>query len=125
MYVLQSGNEKFFPFFFLFFLGASNPPVIFLLAFATPSFSTDFMYGHQDFVEERHRHRYEVNPDLVPQLEEKGMRFVGRDEHNKRMEIMELPDHPFFVGVQYHPEFLSRPLRPSPPFLGKAPSSVF
>ncbi len=70
-------------------------------------------------IEERHRHRYEVNPDIVEQLEAKGMRFVGRDQTNKRMEIMELADHPYFVAVQYHPEFLSRPLRTSPPFLGE------
>ena len=44
--------------------------------------------------------------------------FVGTDTENQRMEIIELKDHPFFVAVQYHPEYLSRPLRPSPPYLG-------
>lgn len=68
---------------------------------------------------ERHRHRYEVNPDLVERLEqETKMRFVGTDTTGKRMEILELQDHPFFLGTQYHPEFASRPGRPSPPFLG-------
>ncbi|EDQ91681.1 uncharacterized protein MONBRDRAFT_14740 [Monosiga brevicollis MX1] len=78
------------------------------------------LYGEPDFVEERHRHRYEVNPDLVDEIEKHGLRFVGHDIEGKRMEIMELSekDHPFFLAVQYHPEFLSRPLRPSPPFLG-------
>jgi len=56
--------------------------------------------------------RYEVNPSLVPELEAKGMQFVGRDETGERMEILELsdnpPDHPFFVAAQFHPEFKSR-----------------
>jgi CTP synthase len=46
------------------------------------------------------------------------MKFVGRDESGKRMEIMELEGHPFYVGVQYHPEYISRPLNPSRPYLG-------
>ena len=78
------------------------------------------MYGDVPYVEERHRHRFEVNPEMVSKFEEKGMMFVGRDDDGKRMEIMELKDHPFFVAVQYHPEFLSRPMRPSPPFYGES-----
>lgn len=46
------------------------------------------------------------------------MKFVGTDEEETRMEIVELDDHPYYVGVQYHPEYLSRPLKPSPPFMG-------
>lgn len=46
------------------------------------------------------------------------MRFTGRSEDGNRMEIMELKDHPYYVGVQYHPEYLSRPTRPSPPYVG-------
>ncbi|XP_005101248.1 CTP synthase 1 isoform X2 [Aplysia californica] len=76
------------------------------------------LYRNQDSVEERHRHRYEVNPEMVAVLEEKGMRFVGRSEDGERMEIMEMEDHPFYVGVQFHPEYISRPLQPSPPYLG-------
>lgn len=76
------------------------------------------LYGGVDSVFERHRHRYEVNPDYVPQIEKMGLRFVGKDEQKMRMEIIELPDHPYYVGTQYHPEFLSRPLSPSEPFLG-------
>lgn len=76
------------------------------------------LYGDQPHVDERHRHRYEVNPDIVAKLEAKGMKFVGRDEVGNRMEVMELENHPYFTAVQYHPEFLSRPLRPSPPFFG-------
>ncbi|CAH1800129.1 unnamed protein product [Owenia fusiformis] len=76
------------------------------------------LYQNPKYVEERHRHRYEVNYDLVPQFEEKGMKFVGHDVDGKRMEIMELEDHPYYVAVQYHPEYLSRPMKPSPPYLG-------
>eukprot|EP01036_Dinobryon_divergens_P029812 gene29812-38966_t len=67
---------------------------------------------------ERHRHRYEVNPTYVEQLEKAGLQFTGRDDTGVRMEIVELPAtaHPFFFGTQYHPEFKSRPNRPSPPF---------
>ena len=76
------------------------------------------LYNSQPFIDERHRHRYEVNPDLVDRLEAAGCAFVGKDETNKRMEILELEDHPFFVATQYHPEYKSRPGRPSPPFMG-------
>jgi len=82
------------------------------------------LYGNQDRVEERHRHRYEVNPELIDEFEAAGMKFVGRDDSNQRMEIMELDDHPYYVAVQYHPEYLSRPLRPSPPFLGLILASI-
>jgi CTP synthase len=67
---------------------------------------------------ERHRHRYEVNPDYVDQIHNSGLKFVGQDETGRRQEIIELDDHPFFLGVQYHPEFKSRPNKPSPPFVG-------
>lgn len=76
------------------------------------------LYGEGDSVDERHRHRYEVNPDLIEQIEAAGLKFVGKDETGQRCEIFELEGHPYFIGVQYHPEFKSRPNRPSPPFLG-------
>ena len=69
-------------------------------------------------IHERHRHRYEVNPEMVEKLEAAGLQFVGRDTEGVRMEIIEMKDHPFFFGTQYHPEFKSRPNRPSPPFHG-------
>lgn len=72
------------------------------------------LYG--EHCTERHRHRYEVNPEYIEQLESAGLRFSGRA--NNRMEILELPDHPFFFGTQFHPEFRSRPGRASPPFVG-------
>ncbi|MBP03269.1 MAG: CTP synthetase [Euryarchaeota archaeon] len=76
------------------------------------------LYGEGDSVDERHRHRYEVNPDMIESIEAAGLIFVGKDETGQRCEIFELNGHPYYVGVQYHPEFKSRPGRPSPPFLG-------
>jgi CTP synthase len=65
---------------------------------------------------ERHRHRYEVNPEYIEDLESGHLRFSGRA--GNRMEILERTDHPFFLGTQFHPEFRSRPDRASPPFVG-------
>jgi len=76
------------------------------------------LYQKADYVDERHRHRYEVNPDMVEKLEQAGMMFVGKDETGRRMEILELRDHPYFVGVQFHPEYKSRPGKASAVFLG-------
>ncbi|KAF7987694.1 hypothetical protein HCN44_003557 [Aphidius gifuensis] len=76
------------------------------------------LYGNVDQIEERHRHRYEVNPEFVTQLESSGLKFVGTDTEGRRMEILELEGHSYYVATQYHPEYLSRPLKPSPPFLG-------
>lgn len=76
------------------------------------------LYGSKHSITERHRHRYEVNPEMVPQLEDVGLRFVATDMSGKRMEIVESRDHPFFVGCQFHPEFKSRPGQPAPLFLG-------
>ncbi|KAJ6127373.1 CTP synthase [Penicillium sp. IBT 18751x] len=69
-------------------------------------------------ISERHRHRYEVNPEMVEDLEKAGLSFIGKDEKGERMEIIEIKDHPWFVGVQFHPEYLSRVLAPSKAFLG-------
>ncbi|XP_078153064.1 uncharacterized protein LOC144548251 [Carex rostrata] len=76
------------------------------------------LHGNVSYVDERHRHRYEVNPEMVPQFEKAGLTFVGKDETQKRMEIIELQNHPFYVGAQFHPEFKSRPGKPSALFLG-------
>ena len=65
---------------------------------------------------ERHRHRYEVNINLKKNFEEKGMLFSGISPDNKLPEIIELKSHPWFIGVQFHPEFKSRPLYPHPLF---------
>ncbi|KAG5368572.1 CTP synthase [Yarrowia sp. C11] len=76
------------------------------------------LYGSADSVEERHRHRYEVNPELVETFEAAGLKFVGRDTAGQRMQVLELDDHPYYVATQYHPEYLSRVLDPSRPILG-------
>lgn len=76
------------------------------------------LYGGAESVLERHRHRYEVNPKLIGEIEAKGLKFIGKDESEKRMEIVELKDHKFYVGTQYHPEYCSKVLDPSRPFLG-------
>jgi CTP synthase len=69
-------------------------------------------------IRERHRHRYEVNPEYIEKLEAKGLIFSGTSPDGHLMEIAELPkeDHPFFVGVQFHPELQARPLSPHPLF---------
>jgi len=74
-------------------------------------------YGKTE-IEERHRHRYEVNVDYKEQLEKSGLRFSGMSPDGVLPEIVELPDHPWFVGVQYHPELKSRPFDPHPLFKG-------
>uniref|UniRef100_A0A672YE44 CTP synthase n=1 Tax=Sphaeramia orbicularis TaxID=375764 RepID=A0A672YE44_9TELE len=76
------------------------------------------LYGGVEYVDERHRHRFEVNRELKHHFEKKGFQFVGQDVKGERMEVIELDDHCYFVGVQYHPEFTSRPIKPSPPYLG-------
>ncbi|KAF8392621.1 hypothetical protein HHK36_022969 [Tetracentron sinense] len=86
--------------------------------FQTPDCITSKLYHNSEYVDERHRHRYEVNPEVIVKLEEADLKFVGKDESGRRMEILELPTHPFYVGVQFHPEFKSRPGRPSALFLG-------
>lgn len=76
------------------------------------------LYGGAEKIWERHRHRYEVNPEYIERLSASGMPFVGKDEKGERMQVLELADHPYFVGLQAHPEFCTRPLNPSPSFLG-------
>lgn len=120
------------------------------------------LYGDEPVVWERHRHRYEINPEMVEQLSQgrgidggdesdpyiaprgpptrqasypveelflprsnspagppaEKLVFVGKDERGERMQIAEMKDHPYYVGLQAHPELVSRPLNPSPPFLG-------
>src|SRR5690606_36051667 len=80
-------------------------------------------------VNERHRHRYEVNPDYVESLEAAGMLVSGftpgrRGRGEGLVEAIELPGHPFYLGLQSHPEFMSRLMRPSPPFTGFIQAAV-
>jgi CTP synthase len=67
---------------------------------------------------ERHRHRYEVNNKYIDDLQNNGLSFVGKSKDNKLMEIIEISDHPFFVGCQFHPEYRSRFYKPHPLFIG-------
>ena len=76
------------------------------------------LYGEKTEIHERHRHRYEVNPEYIDRLAKGGLEFIGKDDKGVRMEILELKDHPWYVGVQFHPEYLSRVLEPSKPYLG-------
>ena len=70
-------------------------------------------YG-EELVYERHRHRYEMNLAYRAQLEEAGFIVSGISPDGRLIEIMEMPDHPYFVACQFHPEFAFRPNRPSP-----------
>jgi CTP synthase len=69
-------------------------------------------------VEERHRHRWEFNNAFKQEFEKAGMVFSGISPDGKLVEIAELKDHPYMVGSQFHPEFLSRPMKPHPLFVG-------
>jgi CTP synthase len=73
-------------------------------------------YNGEDLISERHRHRYELNNEYRKALEDKGMVMSGVNPERDLVEIIELKDHAFFVGTQFHPEFKSRPLRPHPLF---------
>ena len=73
------------------------------------------IYGSTD-ISERHRHRYEVNRDYIERLEAAGLKFSGMSPDGLLPEIVERDDHPWFIGVQYHPELKSRPFAPHPLF---------
>ncbi len=81
----------------------------------TPGSLAERVYG-TSLVEERHRHRYEFNCQYEPALVEKGLRISGRSPDGKFVEIAELPGHPWYIAVQFHPEFKSKPTRPHPLF---------
>ncbi|WLV24235.1 CTP synthase [Aciduricibacillus chroicocephali] len=81
-------------------------------------------YGNVDMVDERHRHRYEFNNDYREQLEGKGLVFSGTSPDGRLVETIELPDHPWFVACQFHPEFKSRPTRPQELFAGFVGAAV-
>lgn len=74
------------------------------------------IYGAQD-ISERHRHRYEVNTNYIDQLEQGGLKFSGMSPDGKLPEIVEYEDHPWFIGVQFHPELKSKPFDPHPLFI--------
>ncbi len=74
------------------------------------------IYGANE-ISERHRHRYEFNPAYIDRLAENGLVFSGKSPDGKFVEIVELPDHPWFLGCQFHPELKSKPLMPHPLFV--------
>lgn len=80
--------------------------------------SHSFNAYKENVVYERHRHRYEVNNDYRKLLEEEGLRMAGFSENGELIEIIELQEHPWFVGTIFHPEFKSRPTNPHPLFVG-------
>jgi CTP synthase len=75
------------------------------------------LYG-EELIQERHRHRFEFNNEYRQQYIENGLILSGISPDGRLVEAVELKEHKFFVGVQYHPEFLSRPNRPHPLFVG-------
>ena len=76
------------------------------------------LYSGEEIIEERHRHRYEVNNRYRADLEAAGFLLSGTSPDDLLVEIIELPGHPFFVGSQFHPELKSRPTDPHPMFVG-------
>lgn len=81
------------------------------------------LYGKK-VISERHRHRYEVNPALVAELAEKGLVMSGRNPDTDLVEMIELPDHPFFIATQSHPEFKSKLMEPAPLFDGLVKAAI-
>ncbi len=84
----------------------------------SPNSHTSRIYGGAETISERHRHRYEVNGAFIEPLEKQGLIFAGMSPDGLLPEIVERPDHPWFVGVQFHPELKSRPFDPHPLFAG-------
>ena len=80
--------------------------------------SNSYEVYKKDEINERHRHRYEFNNEYRKQIEEAGMRIVGTSPDNRLVEIVEVPEHPWYVAAQFHPELKSRPNKPHPLFIG-------
>jgi CTP synthase len=78
----------------------------------------------QDCIVERHRHRYEVNNNYVDTLQEAGLSIVGWSDDRALVEMIEIPDHPWFVACQFHPEFTSRPRGGHPLFSGYIAAAI-
>lgn len=90
----------------------------------TPGTKTYKLYGNKKQISERHRHRYEFNNKYKATLENNGMKISGFYKDANLVEIVEIEDHPFMVGCQFHPEFLSRPAKPHPLFFGFIQASL-
>ena len=85
-----------------------------------------FLHGERTLVRERFRHRFEVEPEYIDQLDSGGLRFSGRHPEFPIMQVLELPleTHPYFIGAQYHPELTGRPLEPQPMFMGLIAAAI-
>ena len=84
------------------------------------------LFNGAEHIRQRFRHRYEVDPDYIEQLEAGGLIFSGRHGEHRIMQILELPRdvHPYFIAAQFHPELTSRPLRPQPMFKGLVKAAI-
>ena len=91
-----------------------------------PGSLVSFLHGNRTLVRERFRHRFEVEPEYIEQLDSGGLRFTGRHPEFPIMQVLELPleTHPFFIGAQYHPELTGRPLEPQPMFMGLIAAAI-
>jgi CTP synthase len=98
----------------------------------TPGSLAHFLYGGQDMIRQRFRHRYEVDPEYIDRLERGGVTFSGRHPEQPIMQVLELPQsgedspitHPYFIAAQFHPELTGRPLRPQPMFMGLLAAAI-
>ena len=88
-----------------------------------PGTTAHSLYG-SELIHERHRHRWEINPEYWNRLENVGVVFSGWSQDGSRKEILERPDNYFFFATQFHPEFKSRPWKPSPPYYGLVKASL-
>mgnify|MGYP005852543267 CR=1 FL=1 len=82
------------------------------------------LFGNKEKIRRRFRHRYEVDPKYIDQIEKAGMIFSGKAPEYPIMQVLELPDHPFFMATQSHPELTSRPLIPAPMFKGLVEEAI-
>ncbi len=81
------------------------------------------IYG-KELISERHRHRYEFNSKYLELIEKAGMRATGKNPDTALVEVVEIPEHPFFIGVQFHPEYKSRPEEPQPIFVNFVKAAI-
>jgi CTP synthase len=88
-----------------------------------PNSNTAIAYN-AELISERHRHRYEFNSEYLAQFEEKGMIATGTNPDTGLVEVVEIPNHPWFVGVQFHPEYKSTVENPHPLFVGFINASI-
>jgi len=94
-----------------------------------PGTLASFLFGDEvrnGMIRRRFRHRYEVDPNMIQTLEDAGLVFSGRHPQHPIMQVLELSPHkhPFFIGAQFHPELTSRPLAPSPMFMGLVAAAI-